>query len=307
MNGSASNTAHGGDALAFTLHYWQPDPRLRGLVSGYHRYALDPGPGRRHADVFYPAWANIRLQTSGTPWSMRIGARDYPALPPAAAFGPTSRASFCESATGSLVGIGLTPLGWTRMTRMPADKIADRVLPLADVLGSDADVLHAAIADAGDDEIAPVLDAFLVRRLLTPRRQDAAVAAIHRYLLAPHPVGVADAIERLGLPQWTLNRLSRSAFGFTTKLLLRRTRFLRSLMLLRDTGDQPWAARIGSDYYDCSHFVRDAHEFLGMSPRDFLALPKPMNDASTRLRAEILGAPAQALDTRSADWHGVAA
>lgn len=300
MNGGTSDIARNGDALAFTLRYWRPDPRLDGLVSGYHRYAVDPGPGRRHADVFYPAWANIRLQTSGTPWSIRIGARHYEPLPLAAVFGPTSCASFCESATGVLVGVGLTPLGWTRMTRMAAVAMADQVAPLSTILGADAGRLHAALIDAPQEAIPHLLDQFLTGLLLTPRPHDGAIGAIHRYLLDAHPVGVGEAVARLRLPQWTLNRLSRNAFGFTTKLLLRRTRFLRSLMQLRHAGDQPWAAQIGSDYYDYSHFVRDSHEFLGMSPREFLALPKPMNDASTRLRAEILGAPAQALDTRSA-------
>ena len=48
-------------------------------------------------------------------------------------------------------------------------------------------------------------------------------------------------------------------------------------------------------YHDQSHFIRDAHEFLGMAPGDFLRMPRPINAASTRLRRAMLGAPAQAL------------
>jgi hypothetical protein len=66
-------------------------------------------------------------------------------------------------------------------------------------------------------------------------------------------------------------------------------------MALRDARAETWASRIEASYYDHSHFNRDAQEFLGMSPSEFLRLPKPLNDASARLRTQILGAPAQAL------------
>lgn len=48
-------------------------------------------------------------------------------------------------------------------------------------------------------------------------------------------------------------------------------------------------------YYDHSHFLRDCRLFLGMPLRDFARLPKPMAEISMRLRAQVLGAPTQAL------------
>src|SRR5204863_70742 len=55
------------------------------------------------------------------------------------------------------------------------------------------------------------------------------------------------------------------------------------------------ALAIDPGYTDYSHFVRDAHEFLGMSPQAFLKLDNPLFVQSAKLRSAVLGAPAQAL------------
>ena len=277
----------------FEVDFWAPDPRLAGLVSGYHLYSAALPPGERHRDVFFPAWANLRFHTAGEDWRVRIGGAVFE-VPRAALFGPTSHASFSDSPGGTVVGAGLTPLGWYRLTRRAASDFADRVAPLEDLLGPVAEQL-ADIARAPRPEIGSGFDGALLPLLGRPRADEARVAELHRYLMDPPPGGVTDMAERLGLSHRTLNRLARTAFGFGPKLLVRRARFLRSLMALRDAGSDAWASRIEGSYYDHSHFNRDAQEFLGMSPGEFLRMPKPLNEASARLRARILGAPAQAL------------
>ena len=63
----------------FRLDYWLPDPKLEGLVSGYHHYTVDPGQGRRHHDVFFPGCANIRVQVDGAPSDL-LTAEEYATL-----------------------------------------------------------------------------------------------------------------------------------------------------------------------------------------------------------------------------------
>lgn len=279
--------------LSFDVDYWLPDPRLDGLVSGYHRYAIALPPGERHLDVFFPAWANLRFHVAGEHWRVRLGSDSFD-VPRAALFGPTSHAGYSEGADGTVTGAGITPLGWYRLTRREAAEFADRVVPLSDLLGPDAAQLaHAAAAPR--EEIKDRFDAIFLRLLEQPRTDEARVAQAHRYLMEPGRGDVAEMAERLGLSHRTLNRIARTAFGFGPKLLVRRARFLRSLLALRSASTENWASRIESSYYDHSHFNRDAQEFLGMSPGEFLRLPKPLNDASARLRTQILGAPAQAL------------
>lgn len=279
--------------LTFDVDYWQPDPRLDGLVSGYHRYAIALPAGQLHHDVFFPGWANIRFLIAGDHWRVKLGDTQFD-VPSAALFGPTSHAGYSEGASGTVVGAGITPLGWYRLTRREAADFADGIVPLSELLGADAALLADA-ARAPGDEIKARFDAVFLRLLATPRPDEARVARAHRYLMDPGVGGVAEMADRLVLSHRTLNRIARTAFGFGPKLLVRRARFLRSLMALRDAGAETWASRIETSYYDHSHFNRDAQEFLGMSPSEFLRLPKPLNDASARLRTQILGAPAQAL------------
>lgn len=278
---------------SFDVDFWVPDYRLEGLVSGYHRYAVTLPAGERHRDVFFPAWANLRFHVAGDFWRVRIGSQRFD-VPRAGLFGPTSHAGFSEGANGTVVGAGLTPLGWYRLTRRAAADFADRVTPLEELLGDDAAALFDA-ASAPKEAIKRGFDALFLRLLAKPRADEARIAQLHCYLMNPPEGGVTDMAERLGLSHRTLNRVALAAFGFGPKLLIRRARFLRSLMALRDAGPDTWASRIESSYYDHSHFNRDAQEFLGMSPGEFLRMPKPLNDASARLRTKILGAPAQAL------------
>ena len=279
--------------LSFDVDYWLPDPRLEGLVSGYHRYAVDLPPGERHLDVFFPGWANLRFHICGDHWRVRLGENSFD-VPRASLFGPTSQAGYSEGANGTVVGAGITPLGWYRLTRRHAADFADRVAPLADLLGPGVQPLWEA-ATAPRDQIKERFDAIFLRLLKQPRADEARVAQVHRYLMEPGRGDVAEMAERLGLSHRTLNRTALAAFGFGPKLLVRRARFLRSLMAIRDATAETWSSRIEASYYDHSHFNRDAQEFLGMSPGEFLRLPKPLKDASARLRMKILGAPAQAL------------
>jgi AraC-like DNA-binding protein len=278
------------------LDYALPAHALARFVSGYHRYRLDLPDGGVLDDVFYPGAANIRIQVSGGDWSVRIGERRIDPVPRASLFGPTSHAIYSRSAGGTLFGAGITPLGWTRLTTLPASDFADTVVPLEALLGEDAARLAGAIGAAQTlAEAAATFDAFFAARFAPASPEDDRIEAMHALLAAGETIGIAEAAATLDLHPRTFARLAHRAFGFAPKRLLRRARFLRSLMVLREPSGAKWSDRIGEGYYDQSHFIRDAHEFLGMAPREFLRLKKPMNDASTQRRGEVLGAPAQAL------------
>jgi AraC-like DNA-binding protein len=281
---------------AIELDYARPALALARFVSGYHRYRLDLPPDATLDDVFYPGGANIRIQVSGGDWSIRVGERRIDPVPRASLFGPTSHAIYSRSAGGTLFGAGITPLGWTRLTTRSASDFADNVVPLDVLLGGEAATLAATIGSTATlAEAAAAFDSFFAMRFAPTAPEDQRIEAMHALLANNDSIGMVDAAAMLGLHPRTFARLAHRAFGFGPKRLLRRARFLRSLMALRDTSATNWSERIGEAYYDQSHFIRDAHEFLGMAPRAFLRLKKPMNDASTRRRDEVLGAPAQAL------------
>lgn len=280
---------------SFEMDYWPPAPALAGLVSGYHRYSVSPPAGALHQDVFYPSWTNLRWYVAGDTWRIRIGECEFePGR--ASLFGPTSHALFSQSSAGTVIGVGITPLGWTRLRVGSALTYADRVTPLEPLLPG-AQGLTGPLAEAQADAIPEILDAWLLPRLGKPHRDDARIGAIHRALVERRPGSVVALAHQLNLSPRTFHRLAEQSFGFSPKLLLRRTRFLRSLMALREAPDRPCAEVIDDDYHDDSHFIRDSHSFLGMPPREFLALSKPMSDASLKLRSRVLGSPVQALLT----------
>lgn len=282
-------------AAGFSIRYLRPAEDLTPFVSGYHLFGIpQPLPGGRNHDVFYPGWGNIRVQLFGDDWSVRIGERTFDPIPKASLFGPTCRASFSDAGGGRLVGAGLTPLGWAAFVPVKAHRVADRIAPLEEAFGEAADQLRQTLMAAPDDTaIGEAFDAFFLRRL-GRRKPSEAIVAFNRLLVGRHDTQVSAVARQLGVAERTLTRISRAAFGFSPKLLLQRSRFLKSLIALRD-GEGPMSTLIDPGYTDQSHFIRDAYRFLGMAPGEFLRLPKPMHDASTRLRRQMLGEAAQAL------------
>lgn len=280
------------------MRYWKPAHHLAGLVSGYHLYAVVPGPTGRVSDVFQPAWPSVRF-TFGEAVGWRVRQRDgaWRAVPPRSLFGPTSRVTWSESGPGLTVGIGLRPCGWARLVRAEAADWADRVGPSDAAVSIAVATLARRLAELTDDEQVPALfDAVLTEAAdRAKRRGEATVAAVEAALLDPDVLTVDALARRIGVSTRSLERLSHRAFGFTPKLLLRRARFLRSLHAVARSAMSERATAIDASYSDYSHFVRDAQDFLGMSPQSFLKLDTPLLKQSLALRQAVLGAPAQAL------------
>lgn len=279
------------------VRYWQAAPDLAPLVSGYHFYSVATSPGTRARDVFQPSWANLRmLLTPDTDWQVAIGALPAQRVPGVALFGPTSRMSRSDTSGGAVCGVGLTPLGFARLSQLPASMVADRVIDAPSAIGGAATTLRRSLAEVNDIEQIPILFGQLLPTLFrATQRGDAAIVRMHRALVDPAVQTVAELASASGAGERTLGRVALRAFGFGPKLLLRRSRFLRSLHAIRGAEPGRRGQLIDCSYVDYSHFVREAHEFLGMPPGRFLELEKPLFEASARLRHLVLGAPAQAL------------
>jgi methylphosphotriester-DNA--protein-cysteine methyltransferase len=148
------------------------------------------------------------------------------------------------------------------------------------------------------DEDVPLLIEDAIRGALRPPSDhDEAIGRVEAALVEPAVQSVRDLAEASGLSMRALQRLAKRAFGFPPRLLLRRARFLRSLHAMRAAQRGDGASVIDQSYTDYSHFVRESHEFLGMSPQAFLGHDMPLLKNSLDLRTQVLGAPAQVLDT----------
>ncbi|MBY9063533.1 hypothetical protein K7957_11380 [Sphingomonas yunnanensis] len=276
------------------MRYDLPCDGLRELVSGYATYAAQSRA--EMINWFLPAPPMICVLVDAG--SVDITVRNHRSRADRVSlYGPTSCAFRAATHGGIQVGIGLTALGWIRLTASSAQGFHNRVLPLEQLLGDAPAAALRDMLDALDQEeaIAPALDAILTPLFAREHRYDDIVRRFTELMLVDGVIEIADAAERLVLPGDALRRVAAQAFGMAPKLLLRRARFLRSFIsLLRSRRPMAYEL-IDSSYYDASHFLRDSHLFLGTTPRRFMAQGTSFLTASLVARSAAIGAPAHGL------------
>lgn len=278
-----------------SVEFFRPDDALLPYVSGYNIYgAYGPQVGQK--EFLFPGWTTVRFSFVETPWIIRYGRGEETEVVPATILGAsTTDIQSSNMPTGISVGFGITPLGIARLLDVPADKLAGQQTPLTEIW-PDADDLRAQIAAFPNcAAVAAFFDKLLLDRMSPPPRDEALVRELMALLVDQHDIDVISAAERLGISEAKLRRVSRQHFGFSPKTLLRRSRFVKSLLAIygRESGD--WSQLIDASYFDQSHFIKDSWDFLGCSPTDFLKHERPMTILSMRRRAEVLGAPMMSL------------
>jgi AraC-like DNA-binding protein len=218
---------------------------------------------------------------------------------PFPATGPSSQAVKFTVGSARMWGIGLLPLGWAKFVHAPAASLANAAVdgnthpafasfvPLArSLFGKKPDV---------EGELARITRHFL-DRLGEPVADEKRILAIHTALVDSDVGTASELVARAGISQRTTERLCQRAFGFAPKLLLRRQRFMRSLTDFMLDPSLKWIGAIDSHYHDQAQFVRDFRQFMGMSPRQYAALPKPLIAAIVKARDQLAGSAAQTLD-----------
>ncbi|GAA4641966.1 hypothetical protein GCM10023115_02870 [Pontixanthobacter gangjinensis] len=250
-------------------------------------------------DAMQPEWGTLRF-FSDTPPTIEFD--DGTSLSDARflASGPTSRKLDYTIGATRFWGIGFLPLGWATFAMPPAHLMADQIvdgltsphhsqfLPLASILLN---------TQAAEQEQLEQIIQFFSEGCPRAKREDPRIARIHQSLLTVDSPNVAVMAEECGVSGRTLERLCRQAFGFSPKLLIRRQRFMRSLADFMLDPERSWSNAIDSSYYDQSHFVRDSHRFLGMTPREYAALDHPILSEFMRNRVKRRGSPVQTLDS----------
>jgi AraC-like DNA-binding protein len=291
MHAIAGDSVH----LRFAL----PAEPLRRFVTTYYRTDVVCSVRTRWLeDWLHPEWANIRFLGVVAAESV-IGPGPLAPCPAFTVTGPTSRAVRFRVGSGHSWGIGLLPLGWARLFAAGACDYADRFVDGAadPVFAPLAPLAEALAASAGDhaEELA-LIEAHMAHLLGGPALPgEAAILALHAALVDPGTLTVADIAARLGMTVRSLERLSRRAFGFPPKLLLRRQRFLRSLAQFMIDPSRKWLGALDCTYHDQSHFVRDFRRFMGMSPSEYARAPKPLLAAAAHARLAAAGAAVQGL------------
>ncbi len=271
-------------------------PALRPYVSTIYLSEVAVPDGSRVEDYLHPEWANLRFIEGDRPLAA-IGDSPVAPTPRFVATGPTSTATYFAAGNMRAWGIGILPMGWAKFIPLSAEDLADRLTdggahpafaPFAPLLG--------ALRQVNDvDAAAALIDAHVCALLADAPPDDPAILAAHRALVDDEVTSVADLSAKLSLSERSIERLSRRAFGFSPKLLLLRQRFLRSLARFMLDPSMAWIDTMDHHYYDQAQFTRDFQRFMGMSPRDYAARPKPILGAAAFARAAAAGAAVQGL------------
>ena len=279
-----------------TVRFHEPPADLAPFFTTFYRADFSVGDGHVE-DALQPEWGGIRF-FSGTPPRASIGGSRH-VTSDMQAQGPTTQPIHFELTTCSLWGFGLMPLGWATFMGVPAHQCANRIFdgrssdmferfrPLADRLTVDP---AAELSEYG------AMVEFFREQIPRHKADRHRIHAIHEMLLDTQVTDVASMAVSAGLSQRTLERVSRRAFGFAPKLLLRRQRFMRSLAEFMIDPSMGWINAMDESYFDQSQFVRDCHAFLGMAPSEYAAQEHPVLGAFMRERMKALGSPVQTLD-----------
>lgn len=247
-----------------------------------------------------PNWPVIRFVFADHPITVEGTGIYWSPLLEAGFYGTTSRALRHTSYGGVTIGVSLTPAGLARLLDIDVSQYRDRMVPLDRLLApADCAALVAELraSDRGP-AVKPILDRFFLAYMARPHRAERDIARLTELLLDERFRTAGDIARELGMERHTLRRLSLRRFGFPPKLLMRRTRFLRSLIALKETGATKGYHAIDAAYTDTSHFLRDSERFLGMTARRFLKLETPFLDCVLRARKLVLGAATPALTSR---------
>ena len=95
---------------------------------------------------------------------------------------------------------------------------------------------------------------------------------------------VRDVATRLGISERQLERTSRSTFGLSPKVVLRRSRFLDMAAAMRGISNPDEQELAALRYYDQPQMIREFRRFITMTPGQFARTPTPLLTAGLELR-----------------------
>ncbi|HMR30315.1 MAG TPA: helix-turn-helix domain-containing protein [Geminicoccaceae bacterium] len=260
-------SVHGRWELAERLPCAFLAPHLVGTCRGYTESS--PAPVRRRE---VPISQIVLILNLGSGFDIApVGdPRTVSRLPRSFVAGLHSRSVIVESpGTAHCMQVDLTPPAARRLFGSPLSDLADRVVPLADLLGGEADRLETQLdAALGWESRLDLLEGWLCSRLDDAPAIPAAVEWAWQCLSrSAGRLAIGEVQRRIGWSRRHLVAQFREHIGAPPKLAARILRFERAVGMLDDPARPGWA-EIAADcgYSDQGHLARDVRELAGMTP-----------------------------------------
>lgn len=279
------------------VRFFAAPPDLEGCFSSFYCATFTVADGQRVKDLLQPEWANLRFFNGDCP-DAAVPGGELLRNARLTATGPSSLPIHFELGSTRMWGIGLFPLGWAKFCNSPASEVSNKVVngEMHPAFSRFAKLSRELFDGAADEkaELARLIACFRMLNREVPDEER--ITRAHAALVDPQVGTVAQMAECAGLERRTLERLCHRYFGFSPKLLLRRQRFMRSLVQFMLDNASNWSEAMDEHYHDQAQFVREFRDFMQMSPGEYAAREHPILGAFMKHRARIWGAGAQTLD-----------
>lgn len=247
-----------------------PHPALRGTVLRYEGYSVrgEPMRFRELPCTFVPIIIDL-----GSGWC--VTHTDAPALRLGSFVAGITERSVLVAHDGSAecLQVDLTPLGARRLFGSPMHELANRTVPMDDVLGRfGRDLLQRVGDTAGWTGRFALVDAALRARLAESPPVDDGVAWSLGHIAATGGCSSIGALAtELGWSHRRLIARYRDAVGLPPKLVARITRFEKLAEHVAGGRSIDWAvAAADCGYFDQAHMARDVRELAGCTPTELL-------------------------------------
>lgn len=277
------------------VRYYPPAAALAPFITAYNAYGAVADTPR--VDPFLPMMMMVNVLIDAGPVSVTVRNRLFDNVADVTLYGSMSRPLVATTNGGVMIGAGISPVGWARLSQRSAVEFHNQAVPVGDLFGAGwGERLREALVALEDDEQIPaVLDRHFAPLLTDPHPMEPVIAGLGAMVAADAAIDIVGASERLGVTPATLRTVAHRYFGLPPKQLLRRARFLRSFLRQSGLDGSADSTAIDPQYFDSSHYLRDANSFLGTTPRRFLQQPADFLRGSVLSRARTLGVAAQVL------------
>lgn len=170
------------------------------------------------------------------------------------------------------VGAQLHPGAAELVLGIPADELAERHTPLADLWGRSCDEAIERLRAIGDlGQRLDLFESILATRLPRVRGLQPEIAeALARFAIGGGIGGVGMLVEESGYSHRRFIALFRRAVGLTPKVFWRVRRFQRAIARITAASETSLAElALDEGYSDQPHFNREFREFTGLTPSQY--------------------------------------
>lgn len=190
------------------------------------------------------------------------------------------RGAFVREVEGAarVLGVRFRPGGLRSFVRQPLARLADRTMPVDEMLHvAAAEAEERVLSQHSDLEMVAAAESMLLAVLPAPDpRALLAEQAVRAAAAVNGPLSAQALATQVGIEERSLQRLFSSYVGVSPKWVIQRFRLQEATWRLGAVGPVDLAALAGElGFFDQAHFTRNFTALVGMSPLAYWKTQRP--------------------------------